>query len=76
MNYFLALLFIGFVFLIGIIPFSIIYGVSDLVRFFLFRVFKYRRVVVEKNLRESFPDRSEKEIQELVSKFYTNLSDV
>lgn len=76
MNYFLALLFIAFVFLIGIIPFSIIYVVSDLIRFFLFRVFKYRRIVVEKNLRESFPDRSEKEIQELVSKFYTNLSDV
>lgn len=76
MNFILAILFVIFVFLIGILPFFIIYGFSDFIRFFLFRVFKYRRVVVETNLRESFPNRSEKEIQELVAKFYTNLSDV
>lgn len=76
MNFILAILFIFFVVLIGIIPFFLLYGVSDFIRFFLFKVFKYRRTVVETNLRESFPDRSEKEIQELVSKFYTNLSDV
>ena len=76
MSFIGAIFFILFALLIGIIPFFILYPVSDFIRFLLFRVLKYRRSVVEQNLRETFPDRSPKEIQELSSKFYTNLSDI
>lgn len=71
-----AAFFIIFVFIIGIIPFFLLYFLSDFIRFLLFHVFRYRRSVVEQNLREAFPDRSENEIQKLSSKFYTNLADV
>jgi KDO2-lipid IV(A) lauroyltransferase len=71
-----AVFFIFFIFIIGIIPFFFLYKISDFVRFLLFRVFKYRRSVVEQNLHETFPNFSPKEIEQITSKFYTNLSDV
>lgn len=76
MNFIFAVFFIFFVFLFGIIPFFLLYKISDFIRFLLFRVFKYRRLVVEQNLKKAFPDRSSKEIEKIASKFYTNLADV
>jgi len=76
MDFIFALPIILIILIVGIIPFSLIYGLSDFMRFLLFRVFKYRRVVVEKNLTETFPSLSEKEIVQLASKFYKNLADI
>ncbi len=76
MDLLLAILFILFVVLIGIIPFFLLYLLSDFVQLLLFYVFGYRRKVVEDNLRKSFPDKPEAEIRRLMIKFYKNLSDV
>ncbi len=76
MNYILAVLTILFIVLIGIIPFFLLYGLSDFVRFILFRVLKYRRAVVELNLKNSFPDLSTTELKKLTARFYKNLADV
>jgi len=76
MNFLLAVLFILFVFLVGLIPFFLLYIFSDFVRFILLNVFRYRKAVVEENLSKSFPDLDEKELSFLVKKFYTNLTDI
>jgi len=76
MNFILAVLAILFIFLVGITPFFLLYIFSDIIRFFLFYVFKYRRKIVEQNLRESFPEYSEEKIKKLSRLFYKNLSDV
>ncbi len=76
MQFILALLVILFILLIGLIPFFLLYGVSDFLRWGLFYVFKYRRKVVEQNLENTFPKLSKKEIRQLSWKFYRNLSDV
>jgi KDO2-lipid IV(A) lauroyltransferase len=76
MQLLLALLVILFVLIIGLIPFFLLYPLSDVVRWMLFEVFKYRRKVVEQNLEETFPKLSKTEIRELSWKFYRNLSDV
>jgi len=76
MDFILALPIIIIILIVGIIPFFLIYGLSDFIRFLLFRVFKYRRAVVEQNLRETFTELSEKEIIQLASKFYKNLADI
>ena len=61
---------------ISLLPFSIIYRVSDLIKFLLHRVFKYRLKVVRKNLNIAFPEKSKEEISDIESKFYKHFSDI
>ena len=61
---------------ISILPFRVLYIVSDLLYFNLYYIFKYRRAVVYKNLRNSFTEKSKIEIKKIEKQFYKNLSDV
>lgn len=45
----------GLVYLMSLLPLAALYVFSTFVRFLLFDVFKYRRGVVEKNLKQAFP---------------------
>ena len=65
-----------FILVLGVLPFRLLYGFSDFIRFILKDVVSYRKKVIENNLRLCFPEKNEKEIQKLTSKFYKNLSDV
>lgn len=76
MNLILTGIAIFFIFLIGILPFWVLYIFSDIVRFFLHRVFGYREKIIRSNLQRCFPDKSKKEIDELVVKSYKNLTDI
>ena len=76
MNLLAAFFFYLFVLLLGIMPFRMLYILSDFVSFLLRRVFSYRKVVVINNLRSSFPELSEEEIRIIVKHTYHNLSDV
>ena len=62
--------------LIAMLPFSIIYLLSDLSFFIVYYIVRYRRVIVYKNLTESFPNKSNEEIKHIKKKFYRNLSDL
>ena len=57
-------------------PFWIIYLFSDILYFLLFYVFKYRRKVVEQNLKNSFPEKSVAELFIIEKQFYKHLSDL
>lgn len=76
MNFILTLVTVFFIFLIGILPFRILYLFSDFARFFLHRIIGYRKKVIVQNLERCFPEKSKKEIDRLVSKSYKNLTDV
>jgi KDO2-lipid IV(A) lauroyltransferase len=39
-------------------------------------ILQYRKAVILKNLRNSFPDKSEVEIDKIKSRYYRNLTDV
>ena len=67
---------IFFIFLFGILPFWMLYLISDITRFFLQHVFGYRKKVTRDNLERCFPEKSPKEIDALVTKAYKNLTDV
>ena len=56
-------------------PFRILYLVSDLLFVFLFYLVRYRREVVDTNLVNSFPEKSEKERYQIGLKFYHHLCD-
>lgn len=75
MNVIVAFVFFIFVFIFALLPFFLLYLLSDLLAFLFCRVFGYRRKIVIKNLKLCFPDKSEKEINRLLPKIYRNVSD-
>ncbi|KAA6310475.1 Lipid A biosynthesis lauroyltransferase [termite gut metagenome] len=62
-------------FLISLLPFKILYGLSNLLYFPLYYGIKYRRGIVRKNLMESFPDKTKKEIIGIEKEFYAFFCD-
>jgi Kdo2-lipid IVA lauroyltransferase/acyltransferase len=71
-----SIFFFFFVFLTGILPFPIIYLLSDFLGWFLGVVFKYRTQVIYDNLSRSSIPVDEKEKKILIKKIYQNLADV
>ncbi len=64
------------IFLFRLIPFWFLYLLSDFVFFLFFHIVKYRKEVVFSNLKNSFPKKSEVEIEKIAKAFYHNLSDI
>jgi KDO2-lipid IV(A) lauroyltransferase len=73
MGYYLAL---PFIYLLSILPFPILYAVSDFMYLVVYRLLRYRRAVVEQNLRNSFPEKSEEEIQRISRAYYHYMCDL
>lgn len=61
---------------LSILPFPILYLFSDFLAFLAFRVVGYRKRLIVKNLKNSFPEKKDAEIQKITKEFYTNLTDV
>lgn len=72
-GYFFLRLFIE---LFRLVPFRLLYVMSDGLAFLLYRVAGYRKKVVLDNLRRSFPDKDEAEIRRLARLSYRNLADI
>lgn len=62
--------------LISILPFRLLYGFSDILYVFIYKLFGYRKKTVQSNLKLVFPEKSEKEIKDITSKFYHHLCDM
>lgn len=65
----------GVLYLFSLLPFFILYGISDVIAFLMYRVFDYRKNVVFENLKIAFPEKTEAEHIAIAKKFYTNLTD-
>jgi Kdo2-lipid IVA lauroyltransferase/acyltransferase len=64
-----------FIYLIALLPFRALYVVSD-VFYFLIRLSGYRRKIVLRNLRNSFPEKPEAEIKKICNAYYRYLCDL
>jgi Kdo2-lipid IVA lauroyltransferase/acyltransferase len=74
---YIGYLFFRFItFLFGLMPFRMMYALSDFTAFMLHKVVKYRHNVIYDNLRNSFPERSVAEITQLAEGAYQNLADI
>ncbi len=63
--------------LVGHLPHFVLYRIiAPTLRFILYRLIRYRKRVVDDNLRRSFPERSEVEREKICSDFYTILSEI
>jgi KDO2-lipid IV(A) lauroyltransferase len=76
MNILTAFTFFISLFIVGIIPFPILYEFSNFLRFVLQKVFGYRRRVIQDNLSKAFPEMNWKDLKKLEKRVYQNLSDV
>ena len=65
-----------FIFIFKITPFWVLYLQSDILFFILYYVVGYRKKVVWKNIKNSFPEKTEKELEKINKGFYKNLSDI
>lgn len=72
---FLYYIFFGFLYLISLLPFFILYGIADFFFVIMYLVLGYRKEVVMNNLRSAFPEKSEKELKKISRKFYRNFID-
>jgi KDO2-lipid IV(A) lauroyltransferase len=61
---------------ISLLPYWILYGISDILYLVLYKIFGYRVKVVTSNLTNSFPEKSPKEIAKIQNKFYHHLCDL
>ena len=59
-----------------LIPFWLLYLISDINIFILFKLFGYRKKVIYENLTKAFPEKNSAEIKEIANKFYRNFMDV
>jgi KDO2-lipid IV(A) lauroyltransferase len=71
-----ALLYYLILLPISLLPFPVMYLVSDLFFIILYYIFPYRKKLVMKNLRNSFPEKSEKEIAVITKEFYKHFCDI
>ena len=65
-----------FLLLISLLPFSILYILSNIISFTLFYIIGYRRKMIKKNLTLSFPNLNINERNKIERKFYTHMCDI
>lgn len=60
----------GFVFLLSLLPFWLLYMLSDGLFLIIYHVVGYRKRIVRDNLKSSFPEKSKEELLAIERKFY------
>jgi len=65
-----------FLWLVSILPFRLLYFVSDILYVFIYKIFGYRKAIVKENLSLIFPGKTEEEKRIITKKFYHHLCDM
>ncbi|GAC1302374.1 MAG: lysophospholipid acyltransferase family protein [Mucilaginibacter sp.] len=65
-----------FLYLLSLLPFRVLYFISDILFFFLYYLTGYRRKVVKENLANAFPEKSIGERNGIEKKYYKYLADL
>lgn len=63
-------------YIISLLPYWLLYCLSDFLYYIFFYIIKYRKSVVLTNLKNAFPDKTEKQRNVLAKKFYRFLPDL
>jgi len=61
---------------LSLLPYPLLYLLSDIFFLIMYRVIGYRKEVVFANLRNSFPNKSKQELKKIMSDFYRHLCDI
>ena len=69
-------IFYAFAWVFSFLPLGVLYVISDFFYLIIYFVFGYRKKVVRQNIKNSFPEKSEKERIKIEKKFYHHLIDI
>lgn len=61
---------------LSLLPYPLLYLLSDIIFLIMYRVIGYRKKVVITNLRNSFPNKTKQELKKIMSDFYRHLCDI
>lgn len=61
--------------LVALLPFRVLYGISDFLYLIIYHIIKYRIKVVRLNLQNSFPEKSDAWRKDIEKKYYRHLCD-
>ncbi len=71
------IIFYPIIWLLSLLPLKVLYYISDYILFpIIYYVVRYRRKVVVQNLHNSFPEKTDKEIEWIAKKFYHYFCDI
>ncbi len=76
MQFIVYILVYPLLYLISLLPFRLLYALSDLVCLIVYHLVGYRKEVVTANLRLAFPEKTESEIKAIRRKFYRHFCDL
>jgi KDO2-lipid IV(A) lauroyltransferase len=65
-----------FLYLVSLLPFWFLYLIADLLYVILYYITGYRRKVVQENLRNSFPEKTETERKAIEKKYFKYMADL
>lgn len=66
----------GILYLFSLLPFRVLFVISDILCFLFHRVFHYRKKVIMDNLKHAFPEKTETERKHIAARFYRHLTDL
>jgi KDO2-lipid IV(A) lauroyltransferase len=66
----------GILYLISLLPFKILFILSDILHYFVRHIFQYRKKVVQENVGFAFPEKSAEEKQQIIDRFYRHFTDL
>lgn len=69
-------IFYPFVWLLSLVPFPVLYAISDFIFLILYYIVGYRKELVYSNLKRVFPDKSKKELLQIRRKFFHHFVDI
>ncbi|MES2277540.1 MAG: lysophospholipid acyltransferase family protein [Bacteroidota bacterium] len=72
----LFILLLGLLYIISLLPLRILYLIADLLYFLLYYVTGYRRKIIDQNLLNAFPEKTEAERTLIRKKYYRYLADL
>lgn len=75
MNNILYYILYSWMYLHALLPFRVLYILSDILYVFVYKIASYRLKVVRQNLRASFPDKTEQERRSIEKEFYHHFCD-
>ena len=61
---------------VAFLPLGLLYGMADFIYFIIYYVVRYRRKVVERNLREAFPEKTDKDLRKTARQYYRHIGNV
>lgn len=73
---FLYKLLFGFIYLVSLLPFWVLHGLSNFLFLIVYYGVGYRKKMVFSNLHKAFPEKSEKEIKKIAKDFYLHFCDL